>query len=59
MKNLLPPFSILVLTIQKQVNSPIKQARKVAAKTHLGSMVHMTQSFRFVIERAFLPKEEL
>ncbi|MEW6615529.1 MAG: hypothetical protein AB1401_08710 [Thermodesulfobacteriota bacterium] len=39
--------------------SPIEQARKVAAKTHLGSMVHMTQSFRFVIERAFLPKEEL
>jgi DNA/RNA-binding domain of Phe-tRNA-synthetase-like protein len=39
--------------------SPIEQTREVAAKTHLGSMVHMTQSFRFVIERAFLPKEEL
>jgi DNA/RNA-binding domain of Phe-tRNA-synthetase-like protein len=37
--------------------APIERAREVAAKSHLGSMVHMTQAFRFVMERAFLPNE--
>jgi DNA/RNA-binding domain of Phe-tRNA-synthetase-like protein len=36
--------------------APIERAREVAAKSHVGSMVHMTQAFRFVMERAFLPK---
>jgi len=36
--------------------APIDRAREVAAKSHVGSMVHMTQAFRFVMERAFLPK---
>jgi len=30
-----------------------------AAKSHLGRMVHMTQAFRFIMERAFLPEEEV
>ena len=39
--------------------APIEQTREVAPKSHLGRMVHMTQSFRFVMERAFLPEEEV
>lgn len=37
--------------------APLERAREVAAKSHLGNLVHMTQVFRFVMERAFLPNE--
>ena len=37
--------------------APIERAREVAAKSHLGRTVHMTQAFHFVMERAFLPNE--
>jgi DNA/RNA-binding domain of Phe-tRNA-synthetase-like protein len=37
--------------------APIKRAKEVAAKTHLGNMVHMTRAFRIVMERAFLPNK--
>jgi hypothetical protein len=37
--------------------APLERAREVAAKSHLGNLVHMTQIFRFVMERAFLPSE--
>lgn len=37
--------------------APLERAREVAAKSHLGNLVHMTQVFRFVMERAFLPSE--
>jgi hypothetical protein len=37
--------------------APLERAREVAAKSHLGNLVHMTQVFRFIMERAFLPNE--
>ncbi|PIP08039.1 MAG: hypothetical protein CO012_02140 [Syntrophobacterales bacterium CG_4_8_14_3_um_filter_49_14] len=39
--------------------APLERARDVAAKSHLGRMVHMTQAFHFIMERAFLPEEEV
>ena len=39
--------------------APLERAREVAAKSHLGRIVHMTQAFRFVMAQAFLPHKEV
>lgn len=39
--------------------APLERAREVAAKSHLGRIVHMTQTFRFVMAQAFLPHKEV
>ena len=35
--------------------APLEHSREIAAKTHVGNLVHMTKAFRFVMERSFLP----
>lgn len=37
--------------------APVEYRQEVAAKSHVGMMVHMTGMFRFVMERSFLPQE--
>ncbi len=37
--------------------APATMAREVNAKGHLGQLVHMSAVYRFIEERAFLPKE--
>ncbi len=36
--------------------APLERAREVAAKTHLGNLVHMTKTFSFAMERSFSPE---